>query len=563
MKTAKRFLAILMALVVVLTGLPLSSLPVLADDTTNIEIDFNYASSRGTDPNAAYAAVTRESVTANGDPASKTADYYKSNLNKFKWRHITNKDALPISVNKEGSLRYYLTSESEDDKYIALTEDIKNEYGGNELWKTIEITSDHVLDLNGHTINMNYQRNKKGDKLNGHSIQSNEPSYHRSVAPYYTTMDFYTTRDLFNVENGNLVIYGGTYQAGRAKEHVKSGFTWDKLKTSIGTAVALGVEIAEYYYGIKGAEAAMKDVNMAIEEEKKESAENDDGKNTPKGENSVTERDGEKGATKETTKSTPVARSSGKPGEGRNQTIGEKTKEKNEKNKEDNKQGAQKPTDEENKKDEEGKGKKIDWNSRLAAAEKAVANSYLDTESIMGMVDSALKLVDDISGMIRADETSRVTQSIMGTVVKCGTKGTFVSYGGTFKGYGSTPNTRNAVVELAHLGGNGNGKAYIYGGTFEGYTGANIFNFVRYKGDQKRKIVYKTKDGTVEEKDVNLDMSETNGMEQIFYENADAVANKGATPVPVDTSSVVVRGGKWPHPDRGPLRRRRARPHGR
>ncbi|MGX8704193.1 MAG: hypothetical protein ACSW8H_07085, partial [bacterium] len=149
---------------------------------------------------------------------------------------------------------------------------------------------DHVLDLNGHTINMNYQRNKKGDKLNGHSIQSNEPSYHRSVmftiskgatltiidssmwaqdgvyaegsggitfhgymiAPYYTTMDFYTTRDLFHVENGNLVIYGGTYQAGRAKEHVKSGFTWDKLKTSIGTAVALGVEIAEYYYGIKG-----------------------------------------------------------------------------------------------------------------------------------------------------------------------------------------------------------------------------------------------------------------------------------------------------------------------
>lgn len=25
-----------------------------------------------------------------------------------------------------------------------------------------------------------------------------------------------------------LVIYGGTYQAGRAKEQVKSNFTWDK-----------------------------------------------------------------------------------------------------------------------------------------------------------------------------------------------------------------------------------------------------------------------------------------------------------------------------------------------
>ncbi|MBR5372834.1 MAG: hypothetical protein IK130_11545, partial [Oscillospiraceae bacterium] len=175
-------------------------------------------------------------------------------------------------------------------------------------------------------------------------------------------------------------------------------------------------------------------------------------------------------------------------------------------------------------------------------------------------MDGCFNVVDqfvDLLGLKSKKET-RVTQSIMGTVVRVGLSGTFVSYGGTFKGYGSTPNTRNAVVEVTvsptddpdkrmewdkskYVG----GLAYIYGGTFEAYTGANVFNFVRKK-DAAQIAAQSVRDkyGNVSTQTVELSKEETNGLEIFFYENQDAVkAGANVTPIPISTANVQVRGG--------------------
>ncbi|MBR3419167.1 MAG: hypothetical protein IKG82_10805, partial [Oscillospiraceae bacterium] len=62
--------------------------------------------------------------------------------------------------------------------------------------------------------------------------------------------------------NGNLIIYGGTYEAGitAMKKKKVSEFSWKKLQTAIGTAVELGVNIAKYATGISTAEAGYQDV---------------------------------------------------------------------------------------------------------------------------------------------------------------------------------------------------------------------------------------------------------------------------------------------------------------
>lgn len=79
---------------------------------------------------------------------------------------------------------------------------------------------------------------------------------------YHQKWDFwwYTHRDLFWVLDGDLVIYGGEFQAGRQKDQAKSNFTWGNLKTVIGDAVAFGTSVFEYASGITAAEAARSDL---------------------------------------------------------------------------------------------------------------------------------------------------------------------------------------------------------------------------------------------------------------------------------------------------------------
>ena len=598
MKRMNRTLSLLLAVVMILSAAPLTPIPALlptakASNGDSIDIDFNYAR----DHNIGSAEDALKYEASKGYTAEKEVDanYYRSAQNKFKWRHPT---GVAVAGNGAGSLNYYLSSTSDDDKYISLTADLSLSYTGNTVWEPIVITTDKVLDLNGKGIDVMYGRNRKGKAwYEDHYKQSGDPNYHNStfiiidkgatltiidssmydengtvrdgtghirfhgymVSPHYSQMNFYTTRDLFHVDNGNLVIYGGTYQAGRQKDQLKDNFSWSKLKTVIGNAVELGVAVASYSTGISAALATQSDVNETIMNERKASSETDDLKDansfsTPK-------RDGAD-AKPEKKKDTPEQKGSDLTGVGRDQTIGEKKATNNEKTAAEKAQGTgtEKPTDDKNKSNgdntakENGSVKGVDYASRLAKAEKGVVDSIVNKDGIMGMVNNAFNLVEGIAGMVGQDETSRVTQSIMGTVVKCGNNGTFVSYGGTYKGFGSTPNTRNAVIEIVRSNNQNNpvvpnryngGQAYIFDGVFEAYTGANIFNMVRANTNQQRQQATRGTDGKLSTKTVTLSLQETNGLEQVYFENQEAVATGGAEPILINTRNVVVRGGTF------------------
>lgn len=143
-----------------------------------------------------------------------------------------------------GDIREKLTSTNPDDKYIVLDKDSKVQLGYS-AYETVEISSDKVLDLNGHTIQINDIRNKANgsDKF----YQSDNSAHFNTVMfsitnsatltiidsgddgsgngtgeiyvnaymvnPYKYSLKRYTTRDIFEVDDGNLVIYGGTFQA--------------------------------------------------------------------------------------------------------------------------------------------------------------------------------------------------------------------------------------------------------------------------------------------------------------------------------------------------------------
>ena len=609
MKRTTKIFSMLLALVMVLTSLPLTALPAFAasDDDTDLNIDFNYARDHG-------ITTAADALAQKGAKATKTftdagEDYYKSNYNKMRWNHVTASfipgaggaifpySDLPIAENDPGSLRYLLTSKDEGHKYIALDRDLSLSYTGNAVYKTMTVTTDKVLDLNGHTINLMYGRNRK-DKgwYEEHYKQSGDPAYHNSVfitvdegatltiidsskwtsngvtdegtggmrfhgymvSPHYSKMSFYTTRDLFHVNNGNLVIYGGTFQAGRQKDQLKSNFSWSKLKTVLGNAVSLGVKVAEYATGISAAKANLADVNETIMNEKSGSAENDNEENATA--SSTNKKDGTD--TKPEKKAdTPEQKANDATGAGRDQTIGEKKDTVNKETADAKKKGSgtEKPSDEKNKSNadntakQNGSTKGVDYASRLAKAEKGVVDSIVNNK-VTDIFNGAVDLISDIGSLFRPDENSRVTQSIMGTVVKVGNQGTFVAYGGTFKGYGSTPDTRNAVVEIVRTNNNDNplvknryngGQAYIYGGTFEGYTGANIFNMVTVNSSVKRSSLVVDKNGARYEPSSTLKDSETNGLEQVYFENQADVVKNNAEPILINTRNVLVRGGTF------------------
>ena len=201
-------------------------------------------------------------------------DYYWSSSNKTKWNQVFKGDY----TRDGGKLRELLESTDPDHKYIVLMEDIKCTVDYGKDYDPIIITGEKVLDLNGHTLELY-------DKRNGTKDQSSDVDDHVSymfeikgtgetqgnqgrlggalltvldsagsniiytdpkgeTGPYYSDRvgkvyanayminhqkwDFwnYTHRDIFLVTGGDLVIYGGEFQAGRQQDQFKTGFSW-------------------------------------------------------------------------------------------------------------------------------------------------------------------------------------------------------------------------------------------------------------------------------------------------------------------------------------------------
>ena len=587
-RLSSRLISILLVVVMLMPGVPMASVSKLIADAASLTIDFNYQNSTGI--NDAITALDRAGKNSRtfGTPASENE---MNNSNSY-WKHAY---SWTVNTNDDGSLRKLLTSTNPKDKYIVLDCDDQHQYYKSALWETVNITTDKVLDLNGHTLNIRYNSNRKN---NGYA-QTTHEQYHRCVAfeisnkatltiidssasrgegggkgtgtirfhgymvdPYKYDINYYTTRDLFNVTEGNLVIYGGTFIAGRQKDQLKSNFSWSKLKTVIGTAVELGVSISEYATGINLATGGLADVqdkvdkmmggdvNNAALNEKGDTGEDDGTSGTP----STNKKDGAD-APAEKKESTPSSDVDNE-GEGRNQSVSEKKEQKNSdinNGQQGTKEGSNKTNDKQTAKD--------DKNTQLAKAQNEVVNSVVNKSKIGSMVDNAFNLVDGIVGLFGSSEKSRVTQSFMGTVVRVGNGCTFVSYGGTYKGHGSTPNTRNAVIEVVTHPGTQSafdktkaqgGLAYIYGGTFEGYTGSNIFNMVRANNNPQYAIQQvKNQNGTKNQPTtVTIPLEETGGVEVLYFENQSEMTApdfdlENFTAIPIKTSNVQVRGGTF------------------
>ena len=613
--TQKRILSLMMSGVTAASMLPayLSglSLPVSANDPTDLTIDFN---ADALEPEQILEQMQKNSFkeervatyTPNGAGEKSAHDEIYEKYNTYPWRHVTEwscnddpnivsywgdkfRSALMFGVvsdywyDKETktsgtgfsnwyketqapyTLRSALESTDPKDKYVALAEDTTHCEHARDVWEPMVITTDKVLDLNGHKIEIRYDRNRNNSENDRY--QNKDPDTHfcwafeiqndatltiidssawrhegtdgkgtGSIAftaymidPYKHNINSYTTRDLFYVEDGNLIIYDGTFQAGRKKAQLDDSITWDKLKPVIGSALSLGTKIAEYATGINTASGQYKDAlekiadTNVIKNAKGTTGDDDDA--MTEGPSDIKKRNGINGDPKQEMKtSTPDQ------ADGRNQTVGEK-------------QEAEKKTD--TNKSDENKPAKDDKYSKLAQAENGIVDSVTNKDAIGQMIDEGFGLVNNIIKLCSSNPNTRVVQSIKGTVVKVGANGSFVSYGGNYEGYGSTPYTRNAVVETVIYEGtsktdwdstkNDGGVAYIYGGTFNAYNGANVFNMVTSNDEWSTRSY--DKDG--KPYTVHIARAESAGVYQLRNETKD-----GKT-VPINTANVQVRGGTF------------------
>ena len=184
-------------------------------------------------------------------------------------------------------------------------------------------------------------------------------------------------------------------------------------------------------------------------------------------------------------------------------------------------------------------------------ADKKVTDAALDGGKIGNILDGAFDLIDSIGAFFK-NKNPITCQSIFGTVVKVANNSTFVSYGGKYIGYGSSANTRNAVVEVYEYPESSNrifttnselddklmgGLAYIYGGDFEAYTGANVFNIVKKQELEPRVYqAYQDATGKTVSEQVKITQSELNGVEPVTLDS------KGN---PISTKNIAVRGGTF------------------
>ena len=383
-------------------------------------------------------------------------------------------------------LQAILESDSEDTKYVRMEDDEHRRKGYDE-WKPISITTDKVLDLNGHELTFYDMRNKE----NGDSKDQARASYNHNSCLFtisngatLTIIDSskeqtglmyihgfminpfddhrlrrYTTRDLFRVDDGNLVIYGGKFVAGESKALWKSESVWGKIKSVIGNAVGLGASVVAYSTGIS---SAVADLNISqdklekiIEEQKKR---DNDSTDTPH-ETPIS-------VSEVKTENAPEEKQSQQPSseaEKRDQTISEKQQQKpnTNNNPNDNTADAKKPT-------------KADAEKEIVTAKNAIAKAATDSSGLTDIINKGFDLADSIVKACKATTKDAVAFGYqLGTVVTLRNNSTFVSYGGQYYGTGMTPWERNAVIECTP-----NSEAYIYGGDFNAQCCANVFNII-------------------------------------------------------------------------------------
>ncbi|MCR4759670.1 MAG: hypothetical protein K5705_05290 [Oscillospiraceae bacterium] len=582
-RTRKRALSLTLSVMMTASLLPsyLTQLPIPArandppasDYTpdTDPTIDFDYANTH----NIMNADDALRDLAANGKNCTST-NKAEEMYRKFPWRHASG-ISCNAATDTDDSVRALLESTNPNNKYVVLAKNatISQDYWKGHKWEPIKITKDKVLDLSGRQIRVDYDAN-----IN-HSDDQPSQEYRWKEAHYQTMFEiedgatltiidsnewrasgsngmisfkadwcdhfsydykWYGHRDLFHVKNGNLIIYGGIYDAGLTKVQTKevSNFTWEKLQTAIGTAVELGVNIAKYATGISTADAAYKDVLKDV-------ADMESGKANPS-----------EPKPGEAQKSQPDGKTSG-----RNQSVSEKAASKDAQIAAGNKTGT---PEGENKTDSDGKAKN-DSNTKVANAKNEIVNQVIDKDDISGMVQSGFSLVNQIVDMCGTTSYPPISNTIMGTAVRVGKAGTFASYGGKYYGYGSTPDTRNAVVEVLvdpltawphdHSKRNG-GRAYIYDGDFYAGGGANVFNICRDKGEEEFTSVHYRRN-TATKQLVPITYDEHYGVEELFYSNQDALdkgtlkddgkiydANgKEIVPQPITTANIQVRGGTF------------------
>ena len=344
----KRLLSFLLALLMVLEMAPLSAVHVHATegDHTDLSIDFNYQSEFANADAALLHEANQGFTVEDGLTRTEAED--------LAWVQIFDGDLK----REGGKFREVMESSDPDEKYIVLSQDVDLRYGSGE-WEPIKVTSDKVLDLNGFTLtwwdNTNKEDGKNWQSTNIYDhyldkyfiyiqegatltiIDSSAPvngydtgkgtgrmeAAAQVIDAYEQQLDYYTHRDLFQV-NGNLVIYGGTFQAGRQKDQYKSNFTWDKLADCLGKTLDLGLSIAEYATGLDAATAAMKDVETDIANRKPAQ-----GNTSNTGENgtsdSATQKPTGQGGTQNQTVDTPASAGSTDNSQDRAQTVGERT----------------------------------------------------------------------------------------------------------------------------------------------------------------------------------------------------------------------------------------------
>ncbi len=603
----KRFVSFLLVLMMMLEIVPATMLHSHAADVTDKTIDFNYVSEH---------ATAEEAIKADAQEGWSSNTITESAATNTQWVKIYDGDLK----REGGKFREVMESTDPNEKYIVLAQALVDLSYSSGSWKPIEVKSDKVLDLNGCTLKWwdatnkekgeNWQstnitdhykdkvfiRVKEGATLtiidssapvNGYDTGKGTGSIitgGQIIDCYEQQLDYYTHRDMFEVD-GNLVIYGGTFIAGRQKDMYKSNFTWEKLADCVGKTIALGVSIAEYATGLTGAEAALKDVKKEIQNSKPAEGNTS---NSNDAETSTPRQDGTDGTQNQTVNTPASAGANGDASQTRPQTITERTETANSNTstpatragdsgssssgsgsgsssgggsgtgsgsssgKPNSTGQSTANTNGENTANNKGTAK-VDENSKLAEAKKTVVTAALDSDKIMSMYNSTVDVIKSIGSMLGNQEGTRVTQTIFGTVARVKASGTLVVYGGTLQGHGSSANLRNATIEVVRQGLNGNfadkgyangGKAYIYGGTFEAFAGANVFNLIRLpKADQYATyrtmyvesknhvptLIHYYTDGPNPSNGNQLkpylsyvmDDSETNGYEVVDYENQD------------------------------------------
>lgn len=479
----------------------------------DMTIDFGYKDTYSTPQEAMMGEV--------GDSYIMSNNYYTS------WTPITEN---VMTWQKNGDLfRRCMEHTDSNVRYVVLQSD-QTETMSKKVWEPIEISEDVVLDLNGYEIKLSNDYNANGSKqrkeitahsstiftiINGATLTIIDSSMKRDpsgkgtgsifangriIDPYKYKYKYYTHRDIFHVDSGNLVIYGGQYQAGRTKVQKKKNFSWSKLKAVVGDTISLGVSIFEYASGIGSAVAALDDVqasfDKALDAVKEGEADVENAASAAKGAVDLTTEKQKKGdddqVAKEKKQDKPTddkKASSEKVDEesanGRNESVDEKNKRRDEENKADgkNQEGENKAA--------KDKAAKDDKNTKIYEAKKAVAGAALDSNKLNDMVDKGFKFAEGVAGLFGSK--GAIMETIWGTPVKVGSEGTFVSYGGTYIGYGSDQLMRNATIEVTRpKNSKKGGKAYIYDGTFEGKAGANIFNITREARIMKNNVAVTT-----------------------------------------------------------------------